>query len=307
MVLECVATGNPSPIISWSRADSAPIDVYNAKVLGNGNLVIADVSSKHSGVYLCRATTPGTRNHTVAAANLTVQGTPWPRGGVLVARGGARALGADRSPLPYADVSVPPSIVEKPESQTRPRAGTARFMCRAEGVPPPRIRWLKNGEEVHLNGRIKMYSRYAGVGAAAAGGRAFDPVSLSSRSKLVITQIIPEDDAIYQCLAESEGGSVLSLARLIVVMSEDRPSAPRNIHAETISSSAILLAWEKPLYNADKVIAYSIHYMKAEGKGGGGVVVGAFSCSSSLSQGRPSGVAARGKGQGGLRKTTSLE
>lgn len=82
----------------------------------------------------------------------------------------------------------------------------------------------------------------------------------------MITQIIPEDDAIYQCLAESEEGSVLSLARLIVVMSEDRPSAPRNIHAETISSSAILLAWEKPLYNADKVIAYSIHYMKAEGE-----------------------------------------
>lgn len=85
-------------------------------------------------------------------------------------------------------------------------------------------------------------------------------------SKLVITQIIPEDDAIYQCVAENERGSVLSLARLIVVMSEDRPSAPRNIHAETISSSAILLAWERPLYNTDKVIAYSIHYMKAEGK-----------------------------------------
>lgn len=69
-----MATGNPWPIISWSRADSKPIDVYNAKVLGNGNLVITDVSSKHSGVYLCRATTPGTRNYTIAAANLTVLG-----------------------------------------------------------------------------------------------------------------------------------------------------------------------------------------------------------------------------------------
>ncbi|XP_020559623.1 protogenin B [Oryzias latipes] len=210
VVLECVATGNPSPVISWSRADSKPIDIYNAKVLGNGNLIITDVSSKHGGVYLCRATTPGTRNYTTAAANITVL--------------------------------VPPTIVERPESQTRPRAGTARFMCQAEGVPQPRISWLKNGEDVHLNGRIKMYN-----------------------SKLVITQIIPEDDAIYQCLAENEQGSVLSLARLIVVMSEDRPSTPRNIHAETISSSAILLAWERPLYNADKVIAYSIHYMKAEG------------------------------------------
>lgn len=120
------------------------------------------------------------------------------------------------------------------------------------------------------------------------------------RSKLVITQIIPEDDAIYQCLAENQQGSVLSLARLIVVMSEDRPSAPRNVHAETISSSAILLAWEKPLYNADKVIAYSIHYMKAEGErcweGEGGYRW------SLVQAGRASGVAAQSEGQGGSER-----
>ncbi|XP_076863355.1 protogenin B [Brachyhypopomus gauderio] len=209
-VLECVADGNPRPLVSWSRADSKPIDVFGARVLGNGNLVISVVKAQHSGVYLCRATTPRTRNYTVAAANLTVL--------------------------------VPPSLVEKPESQTRPRAGTARFSCQAEGVPAPRITWLKNGEAIHSNGRIKMY-----------------------HSKLVITQIIPEDDAIYQCQAENSEGSVLTMARLIVVMSEDRPSAPRNVRAETISSSAILLAWERPQYNAEKVIAYSVHYMKAEG------------------------------------------
>lgn len=83
---------------------------------------------------------------------------------------------------------------------------------------------------------------------------------------MVINQIIPEDDAIYQCMAENSQGSILSRARLTVVMSEDRPSAPYNVHAETMSSSAILLAWERPLYNSDKVIAYSVHYMKAEGK-----------------------------------------
>ncbi|KAI5097917.1 protogenin A precursor, partial [Silurus meridionalis] len=210
VLLECVAVGNPRPLISWSRVDHKPIDVYNTKVLGNGNLLISDVKRQHAGVYVCRATTPGTRNFTLAAANVTVL--------------------------------EPPSLVEWPESLTRPRAGTGRFVCQAEGMPTPRITWLKNGEFIHSNGRIKMYN-----------------------SKLVINQIIPEDDAIYQCQAENEQGSVLSTARLIVVMSEDRPSAPRNIHADTVSSSAILLAWEKPAYNADKVIAYSIHYMKAEG------------------------------------------
>ncbi|KAF7660585.1 hypothetical protein LDENG_00279200 [Lucifuga dentata] len=209
-ILECMATGNPRPLISWSRADSKSIDVYNTKVLGNGNLMITDIKPQHGGVYICRATTPGTRNYTISSANITVL--------------------------------APPSFVEWPESLTRPRAGTARFVCQAEGVPMPQITWLKNGEKVHSNGRIKMYN-----------------------SKLVINQIIPEDDAIYQCQADNEQGSVLSMARLIVVMSEDRPSAPRNIRADTVSSSAILLAWERPLYNSDKVIAYSVHYMKAEG------------------------------------------
>ncbi|XP_063737045.1 protogenin A [Eleginops maclovinus] len=209
-ILECMAIGNPRPIISWSRADSKSIDVYNTKVLGNGNLIITDIKPQHGGIYMCRATTPGTRNFTVASANITVL--------------------------------APPSLVEWPESLTRPRAGTARFVCQAEGVPTPQITWFKNGEKVHSNGRMKMYN-----------------------SKLVINQIIPEDDAIYQCQAENDQGSVLSMARLIVVMSEDRPSAPRNIQADTVSSSAILLAWDRPQYNADKVIAYSVHYMKAEG------------------------------------------
>lgn len=74
VVLECVAEGNPRPLVSWSRADSKPIDVFGVKMLGNGNLIISNVKAHHSGVYLCRATTPRTRNYTNAAANLTVLG-----------------------------------------------------------------------------------------------------------------------------------------------------------------------------------------------------------------------------------------
>ncbi|XP_070618308.1 protogenin isoform X2 [Erythrolamprus reginae] len=210
VIFECVAIGNPKPIVSWSRLDHKSIDVFNTRVLGNGNLMISDVKVQHSGVYICRATIPGTRNFTTAMATLLVL--------------------------------APPAFVEWPESLTRPRAGTARLACQAEGIPTPKISWLKNGRKVHSNGRIKTYS-----------------------SKLVINQITPEDDAIYQCVAENSQGSVLARARLTVVLSEDRPSAPCNVHAETVSSSAILLAWERPLYNSDKVIAYSVHYTKAEG------------------------------------------
>lgn len=74
VVLECLAEGNPRPLVSWSRADSKPIDVSGARVLGNGNLIISAVKAHHSGTYLCRATTPGTRNYSTAHGNLTVLG-----------------------------------------------------------------------------------------------------------------------------------------------------------------------------------------------------------------------------------------
>ncbi|XP_012657243.1 protogenin [Otolemur garnettii] len=54
--------------------DHKSIDVFNTRVLGNGNLMVSDVRLQHAGVYVCRATTPGTRNFTVAMATLTVLG-----------------------------------------------------------------------------------------------------------------------------------------------------------------------------------------------------------------------------------------
>ena len=54
--------------------DHKSIDVFNTRVLGNGNLMISDIRLQHAGVYVCRATTPGTRNFTVAMATLTVLG-----------------------------------------------------------------------------------------------------------------------------------------------------------------------------------------------------------------------------------------
>ncbi|XP_032809711.1 protogenin isoform X1 [Petromyzon marinus] len=209
-VLECVAQGRPRPIVSWSRLDQQPLDVYHSQVLGSGNLLLADVQPHHAGVYVCRASVPGTRNFTTATGQLTVLAAPW--------------------------------FVEQPESVSRPRAGTARFMCHAEGVPPPAVAWLKNGEPIHSNGRVKVLD-----------------------NRLVITQLIAEDEAYYQCVAENALGSGTAAAWLGVVVSEERPGAPRAVAAHTVSSTAILLTWERPLHNAHRVIAYSVHYMKAEG------------------------------------------
>ncbi|KAJ7307287.1 hypothetical protein JRQ81_009292 [Phrynocephalus forsythii] len=72
-ILECIATGNPRPIVSWSRLDGRSIGVEGIQVLGTGNLMISDVSVKHAGVYVCAANRPGTRVRRTAQGILMVQ------------------------------------------------------------------------------------------------------------------------------------------------------------------------------------------------------------------------------------------
>ncbi|KTF83739.1 hypothetical protein cypCar_00003696 [Cyprinus carpio] len=72
-ILECIATGNPRPIVSWSRLDGRSIGVEGIQVLGTGNLMISDVSLQHSGVYVCAANRPGTRMRRTALGRLVVQ------------------------------------------------------------------------------------------------------------------------------------------------------------------------------------------------------------------------------------------
>ncbi|XP_068128537.1 immunoglobulin superfamily DCC subclass member 3 [Hyperolius riggenbachi] len=123
-ILECMATGNPRPIVSWSRLDGRPIGVEGIQVLGTGNLMISDLTIDHSGVYVCAANKPGTRVRRTAQGRLVVQ--------------------------------APAEFVQHPQSISRPVGTTAIFTCLAQGEPPPQITWLKNGEELDPSGHIKL-------------------------------------------------------------------------------------------------------------------------------------------------------
>ncbi|XP_060040289.1 LOW QUALITY PROTEIN: immunoglobulin superfamily DCC subclass member 4, partial [Erinaceus europaeus] len=122
VVMECVASADPTPFVSWVRQDGKPI-ATDAVVLGT-NLLVAHAQPHHAGVYVCRANKPRTRHFTAAAAEL-------------------RVLAA-------------PAISQAPEPLSRTRASTARFVCRASGEPPPVLRWLHDGAPVRPNGRVKV-------------------------------------------------------------------------------------------------------------------------------------------------------
>ncbi|CAF90085.1 unnamed protein product, partial [Tetraodon nigroviridis] len=120
-ILECIATGNPRPIVSWNGRS---IGVEGIQVLGTGNLMISDASLQHSGVYVCSANRPGSRSRRTALGRLVVQ--------------------------------APPEFLQWPQSASRPAGGSAIFSCTASGVPEPHLIWLKNGKLLTPSGNVKL-------------------------------------------------------------------------------------------------------------------------------------------------------
>ncbi|XP_013374500.1 PREDICTED: immunoglobulin superfamily DCC subclass member 3, partial [Chinchilla lanigera] len=209
-VLECVATGNPRPIVSWSRLDGRPIGVEGIQVLGTGNLIISDVTVQHSGVYVCAANRPGTRVRRTAQGRLVVQ--------------------------------APAEFVQHPQSISRPAGTTAMFTCQAQGEPPPHVTWLKNGEVLGPGGHVRLKN---------------------NNSTLTILGIGPEDEAIYQCVAENSAGSSQASARLTVLWAEGLPGPPRNVRAASVSSTEVRVSWSEPLVNTKEIIGYVLHIRRA--------------------------------------------
>jgi hypothetical protein len=82
---------------------------------------------------------------------------------------------------------------------------------------------------------------------------------------LVITQIGLQDAGYYQCVAENSAGTACAVAPLAVVVREGLPSAPTRVTATPLSSSAVLVAWERPELHSEQIIGFSLHYQKAQG------------------------------------------
>ncbi|KAK2853586.1 hypothetical protein Q5P01_006247 [Channa striata] len=208
-VMECMAQGQPKPLVSWSRQDGKPIST-DVIVLAT-NLVIRDTRRHHAGVYVCRANKPKTREFVTAAAELLVP--------------------------------APPVILQPPETVSLSRGNTARFVCNSSGEPPPILHWLKNGEPIKSLRRVKTQS--PGV--------------------LLINQLALEDAGYYQCIADNGLGTACATAKLTVIVREGLPSPPRRLSATPYSSTSALLTWDKPEYNSDQIIGYSVHCHRAAG------------------------------------------
>ncbi|XP_055081667.1 netrin receptor DCC isoform X2 [Periophthalmus magnuspinnatus] len=114
-VLECSASGFPTPSITWRRGDEV-LQTRSKKfwLLGGSSLVIRSVTVDDSGSYSCTASNK--LQNISSTARL--------------------------------EVLVPPQFLSFPSSSVALESTDVELECAVTGTPPPTVRWMKNGEDV---------------------------------------------------------------------------------------------------------------------------------------------------------------
>ncbi|XP_063796284.1 hemicentin-1 isoform X2 [Pseudophryne corroboree] len=126
VILECIASGNPHPVVTWSK-DNHPLIATGGDILSNHGKVYQIISAQilDAGVYKCIAS--------------SIAGT---------------------AELTYVlQVQVPPFIFGTNEPVTVIINNPLRLECEATGFPTPGLTWLKNGSPVSsIRGGIQILS-----------------------------------------------------------------------------------------------------------------------------------------------------
>ncbi|XP_067878223.1 peroxidasin homolog isoform X2 [Heterodontus francisci] len=112
VTLECSATGNPQPRITWMRSDGSPLPRDpRYTITSSGGLYIQNVVQADGGQYTCLAN----NNQDSIQANA------------------------------FIIIKAPPQFTVFPQDQTVIEGQAVDFHCEAEGNPAPTIVWTKGG------------------------------------------------------------------------------------------------------------------------------------------------------------------
>nr|XP_014712231.2 follistatin-related protein 4 [Equus asinus] len=164
-VLTCAIRGDLRPPIIWKRNGLALnfLDLEDINDFGeDDSLYITKVTTIHMGNYTCHAS-----GHEELFQTHVLQ------------------------------VNVPPVIRVYPETQAQEPGVAASLRCHAEGIPMPRITWLKNGVDVST-----QMSKQLSL--------------LANGSELHISSVRYEDTGAYTCIAKNEVGVDEDISSLFI-------------------------------------------------------------------------------------------
>lgn len=109
----------------------------------------------------------------------------------------SRPSGAQQSA--FSSHTEPPEVTMELSQQIIPWGQSAKFTCKVRGNPQPSVMWLRNAVPLSGSHRLRL-----------------------SRRALRLLSVGPEDEGIYQCMAENEVGS----AQAMVQLRTARPGKP---------------------------------------------------------------------------------
>ncbi|XP_029699616.1 cell adhesion molecule-related/down-regulated by oncogenes [Takifugu rubripes] len=100
------------------------------------------------------------------------------------------------------NVLEPVSVVEGPNDLVVTAGSSAHFTCAAKGNPSPNVTWLFNADPIPSSSRRFQISG----------------------SSLVVTQVAPEDEGVFQCLLDNGVGTATSYG-MLTVQSDPQPGS----------------------------------------------------------------------------------
>ncbi|PNI42269.1 PXDNL isoform 2 [Pan troglodytes] len=121
--LECMATGDPHPHITWTRDNGLELD-GSRHVATSSGLYLQNITQRDHGRFTCHAN--NSHGTVQAAANIIVQ--------------------------------APPQFTVTPKDQVVLEEHAVEWLCEADGNPPPVIVWTKTGGQLPVEGQHTVLS-----------------------------------------------------------------------------------------------------------------------------------------------------
>ncbi|XP_040566562.1 cell adhesion molecule Dscam1 isoform X3 [Lepeophtheirus salmonis] len=230
VVLDCQASGNPRPTVSWRRAHSSSY---------SGNHISRD---KDGSYYEYVQTSEPGRSFHPNGSLILHHVTPEDEGQYRCeVQNGVGAI----SKSVFVTVQVPVYFGTGSQNRTAVAGKDASLVCNALGNSPINLEW-KTGLREKIGAR--MTSRYSIVEANSSGG---------VLSTLTIRSVRRSDSGEFICEAGNDFGTSSISIFLSVVES---PEPPSSVHITELSSRSINLAWY-PAYDGNSpVLQYIVQY-----------------------------------------------
>ncbi|XP_078658283.1 receptor-type tyrosine-protein phosphatase delta-like [Branchiostoma floridae x Branchiostoma belcheri] len=125
------------------------------------------------------------------------------------------------------EVSVPPSVTQQPQDQTRTLEQSATFTCVIRGDPAPSITWYKGSTEVTPGGRFNIEE-------------SSDEIQNTVTSTLTISGVKREDNGQYTCRGTNSAGTESSETASLTV--QERPD-DISVEVTPLTFTALHVTW----------------------------------------------------------------